>query len=208
MPNIRVMHVGLGPIGAAILKQLAGRRGFKVVGGVDVDPAKVGRDLGDVAGLPQRLGVKVSTDIGKALKSTKPDVVVLCTSSSIKKVLPQIETILKSKTPIVTTTEELCVSRLHAHPAGAPDSCVGQEGEGGRARHRRQSRVRDGRAADRAHGRLRPRRSRRRQPHPGRARPPAAVPAEDRRRADHRAVPEAGATTAACGTSASPSRSR
>jgi 4-hydroxy-tetrahydrodipicolinate reductase len=49
----------------------------------------------------------VSGDAAKALKSGKPDVVVLCTSSSLKKVLPQIETILKSKTPIVSTTEEL-----------------------------------------------------------------------------------------------------
>src|SRR3954463_8325193 len=107
MPNIRVMHVGLGPIGAAVLKQLAGRRGFKIVGSVDVDPAKVGRDVGDVAGLPRRLGVKVSADLARAIKSTKPDVVVLCTSSSIKQVLPQIEAILKAKKPIVTTTEEL-----------------------------------------------------------------------------------------------------
>jgi hypothetical protein len=107
MPNIRVMHFGLGPIGAAILKQVSSRPGFKVVGGVDVDPAKVGRDLGDVAGLPARLGLKVSADAAKALKSAKPDVVVLCTSSSIKKILPQLETILRSKTPIVTTTEEL-----------------------------------------------------------------------------------------------------
>ena len=60
-----------------------------------------------MAGLPRRLGIKVSADAAKALKSSKPDVVVLCTSSSIKKVLPQIETILKSKTPIVSTTEEL-----------------------------------------------------------------------------------------------------
>src|SRR2546421_13106334 len=107
MPNIRVMHFGLGPIGAAILKQIAGRPGFKVVGGVDVDPAKMGRDLGDVAGLPARLGLKVSADGAKALKSAKPDVVVLCTSSSIRKILPQLDTILKSKTPIVATTEEL-----------------------------------------------------------------------------------------------------
>jgi 4-hydroxy-tetrahydrodipicolinate reductase len=58
MPNIRVMHFGLGPIGAAIVKQVSSRPGFKVVGGVDVDPAKVGRDLGDVAGLPRRLGTR------------------------------------------------------------------------------------------------------------------------------------------------------
>src|SRR6185369_10278214 len=107
MPNIRVMHFGLGPIGAAIVKQVAARPGFKIVGAVDIDAAKADRDLGDVVGLPKRLGVKVSGDAAKALKASKPDVVVLCTSSSIKKVLPQIEAILKSRTPIVSTTEEL-----------------------------------------------------------------------------------------------------
>jgi hypothetical protein len=107
MPNIRVLHFGLGPIGAAILKQISSRPGFKVVGGVDVDRAKVGRDLGDVAGLSGRLGINVSDDAARTLKSSKPDVAILCTSSLLKKVLPQIETILKSKTPIVSTTEEL-----------------------------------------------------------------------------------------------------
>jgi hypothetical protein len=104
---IRVMHFGLGPIGAAIVKQIAARPGFKIVGGIDIDSAKIGRDLGDVVGLSKRIGVKVSDDAGKAIKAAKPDVVVLCTSSSIKKVLPLIETVLKSKVPIVSTTEEL-----------------------------------------------------------------------------------------------------
>lgn len=101
------MHFGLGPIGAAIVKQVAVRPGFKIVGAIDIDPAKVGRDLGDVVGLPKRLGAKVSGDAAKALKAAKPDVVILCTSSSLKSVMPQIETILKSKTAIVSTTEEL-----------------------------------------------------------------------------------------------------
>jgi hypothetical protein len=107
MPNIRVMHFGLGPIGAAIVTQVARRPGFKIVGAIDIDPAKVGRDLGDVVGLPKRLGAKVSADVAKTLKAAKPDVVVLCTGSSIKDVLPQIEQILKAKVPIVSTTEEL-----------------------------------------------------------------------------------------------------
>jgi hypothetical protein len=107
MPNIRVMHFGLGPIGAAIVTQVARRPGFKIVGAIDIDPAKVGRDLGDVVGLPKRLGAKVSADVAKTMKAAKPDVVVLCTSSSIKDVLPQIEQILKAKVPIVSTTEEL-----------------------------------------------------------------------------------------------------
>jgi len=107
MPNIRVLHFGLGPIGAAIVKQVASRPGFKIVGAIDIDTAKVGRDLGDVVGLSKRLSVKVSAEAAKALKSANPDVVVLCTGSSIKEVLPQIETILKAKVPIVSTTEEL-----------------------------------------------------------------------------------------------------
>jgi len=107
MPNIKVMHFGLGPIGAAVVKQVAARPGFKIVGAIDIDPAKIGRDVGDVVGLSRRIGAKVSGDAEKALKSTRPDVVILCTSSSIKKVMPQIETILNSKTAIVSTTEEL-----------------------------------------------------------------------------------------------------
>src|SRR3954464_4552966 len=127
---IRVLHYGLGPIGAAVVRQVAERRGFRsggavdirppragrgcrIVGAVDIDPAKAGRDLGDVAGVGRALRVKVSNDARKTIKAAKPDVVVLCTLSSLKKVLPQMEEILKLKVPIVSTTEEL------AYPTGA-----------------------------------------------------------------------------------------
>jgi len=104
---IRVLHFGLGPIGVGIVRQVAARKGFTIVGAVDIDPAKVGRDLGEIAGLSKRLKVKVMDDAKKAIKATKPDVAVLCTNSSLKKVLPQFETVLKLKVPIVSTTEEL-----------------------------------------------------------------------------------------------------
>ena len=104
---IKVLHFGLGPIGVGVVKQVAERKGFKIVGAVDIDPAKVGRDLGEVARLDRTLRVKVSDNARKAIKSAKPDVVVLCTSSSMKKVLDQMETIIKLKVPIVSTTEEL-----------------------------------------------------------------------------------------------------
>jgi 4-hydroxy-tetrahydrodipicolinate reductase len=107
MSAIKVMHFGLGPIGAAVAKQICGRTGFKVVGAVDIDPAKIGRDIGDIVGLNRRLGLKVSADPSRALKAAKPDVVVHCTDSSIKKVMPQLEAILKSKTPVISTAEEL-----------------------------------------------------------------------------------------------------
>jgi len=111
--SIKVLHFGLGPIGAAVVRQVASRPGFRIVAAVDIDPAKAGRDLGEVAGVGRALKVKVSPDARKTLKGSKPDVVVLCTSSSLKRVMPQMETILKARVPIVSTTEEL------AYPAGA-----------------------------------------------------------------------------------------
>jgi 4-hydroxy-tetrahydrodipicolinate reductase len=105
--SIRIAHVGLGPIGAAVARQIAARPGFTIVGGVDIDPALVGRDVGDVIGLTRRAGVKVGAALAPSIRAAKPDVVVLCTSSSIASVMPQIETILATKTPIISTTEEL-----------------------------------------------------------------------------------------------------
>jgi 4-hydroxy-tetrahydrodipicolinate reductase len=104
---IRVAFVGLGPIGCGVVKQAAARKGFRIVGAVDVDPAKAGRDLGEVAGLGRKLRVKVGDDLRRTLKAARPDVVALCTSSSLAKVLPQIEAILALRLPIVSTTEEL-----------------------------------------------------------------------------------------------------
>jgi 4-hydroxy-tetrahydrodipicolinate reductase len=104
---IRVLMYGLGPIGAAVARQVASRKGFQIVGAVDIDRNKVGLDLGQVIGLDKKLRVRVTNDAAGAIKSGKPDVAVLCTSSSLKKVMPQIEGILKKKVAIVSTTEEL-----------------------------------------------------------------------------------------------------
>jgi hypothetical protein len=98
---------GLGPIGAAVARQIASRKGFQIVGAVDIDRAKIGLDLGEVIGLDKKLKVRITNDAVGAIKTGKPDVAVLCTSSSLKKVMPQIEGVLKKKVAIVSTTEEL-----------------------------------------------------------------------------------------------------
>ena len=106
MPT-KVMIMGLGPIGAGVARQLAARKNFRIVAAVDVDPAKVGKDLGEVIGLGRRAGVKVVADADAAIRKTKPQAAVLCTSSALRKVWPQIEAVLKRRVPIVSTTEEL-----------------------------------------------------------------------------------------------------
>jgi 4-hydroxy-tetrahydrodipicolinate reductase len=104
---IKVLHIGVGPIGAAIVRRVAGRKAFTIVGVVDLDPAKQGRDAGEVCDVGKKLGVKVTDDIAKTIRAVRPDIAVLCTRSSLKKVLPEFEAVLKLKVPIVSTTEEL-----------------------------------------------------------------------------------------------------
>jgi 2,4-diaminopentanoate dehydrogenase len=122
---IRVLHFGLGPIGAAIAKQIADRPGFKIVGAVDIDPAKSGRDLGEVIALGRPLRVRVQADAVRILRSARPAVVVHCTGSSIQRVMPQLETILKAKAAIVSTTEELAYPYYrHARQARQIDAAA------------------------------------------------------------------------------------
>ena len=104
--NIRVVIVGLGPIGAAVARQVVERKGFQLVGAVDIDPQKVGRDVAEVIGLARPLRIKVTHEIGKTLRALKPQTAVLCTSSSLKSVATQFEEVIKHRVPIVTTTEE------------------------------------------------------------------------------------------------------
>jgi hypothetical protein len=105
--SIRVLHVGLGPIGAAVARQVLARPGLTAVGAVDIDPATVGRGLAEVLAVDRNLRTRVSDDIRAAVKASKPDVAVLCTSSSLKQVAPQLEMLIAARVPVVSTTEEL-----------------------------------------------------------------------------------------------------
>ncbi len=105
--TIRVLQVGLGPIGAAVARQLVERPGFEVVGAVDIDPDKVGKDLAEICGLPSDTGVVIESNLKAVLGRGGADVVTHCTSSSLAAVVKQLEGILEEGLPIVSTTEEL-----------------------------------------------------------------------------------------------------
>lgn len=101
----RVICYGLGPIGQGIARLALSRPGIEIVGAVDVDPAKVGRDLGEVLG-GTKVGVTVSEQIS-ALSTTKADVVLHATGSALSRVVPQLTEIMAIGADIVSTCEEL-----------------------------------------------------------------------------------------------------
>jgi len=48
---ITVAQYGIGPIGAEIARLLLTKPWIKLVAAVDIDPNKIGKDVGDVIGL-------------------------------------------------------------------------------------------------------------------------------------------------------------
>jgi hypothetical protein len=102
---LRVVCYGLGPIGLGIARMALARPGIDVVGAIDIDPQKDGRDLGELLG-GAPCGVPISSDAGATL-ATRPEVVLHATSSALKVVAPQLTAIAEVGANVVSTCEEL-----------------------------------------------------------------------------------------------------
>jgi len=107
MDPIRVVLFGLGPIGQRIAHTILGKRGIEIVGAVDIDPEKVGRDLGEILGLDRRLGVTVTDDADALLDKVGADVAVIATTSYVRTVYDQVVKCIEAGLDVVSTSEEL-----------------------------------------------------------------------------------------------------
>ncbi len=105
--KIRAIQYGVGPIGASIARLMREKQAIEICGAIDTDPAKVGRDLGEVVGASDApWGVKISADADDVLEQAA-DVVIHSTSSSLPKVMDQLLACLKAESCVVSTCEEL-----------------------------------------------------------------------------------------------------
>ncbi len=104
--SLRVLIYGVGPIGTLIARY-ALKKGYEITGAVDIDPNKIGRDLGDVIGLNEKLGVIVQKEPEEAFKPVKPDIVFHATTSWLDKALPQIVLSIKMGANVISTCETL-----------------------------------------------------------------------------------------------------
>jgi hypothetical protein len=121
--DTRVIQYGLGSIGRATARHIVDRDGLQLVAGIDIDPAKVGQDVGEVIGLGQPLGFKVVESLSQALAGTEADIVVHTTSSYFDTFKPQIVEILEAGLDVVSTSEELSFPWLaHAKEAAEVDA--------------------------------------------------------------------------------------
>ncbi len=107
MRTIKVVQYGLGPIGLGIVEVLLARPWIQLVGAIDIDKNKVGKDVGQLLDNPKNTGVIVSDKVDDVLKKTSPQTVTHATSSYMETVCPQIVKIIEHGASVVSTAEEL-----------------------------------------------------------------------------------------------------
>jgi hypothetical protein len=114
----RTIHYGIGAIGAGIAHLAAQRRDIRIVGAIDADPDKAGRDLAELAelaDLEKPLGVSVAADAEDLLERIDADVVLHSTGSYIPEVQPQLLAAVRAGNNVISTCEELAFP-WHRHP--------------------------------------------------------------------------------------------
>jgi 4-hydroxy-tetrahydrodipicolinate reductase len=115
--KIRVIHYGLGPIGLAAARLVLKKADMEIVGAVDIDKEKVGKDLGEILGVAP-LGVHVTDDAVRLFARTQADVVIHTAGSRMNRIAEQIEEIVRGGKNVVSSGEEL----LFATPENAEAS--------------------------------------------------------------------------------------
>lgn len=107
MKMIKVVQYGLGPIGLGIVETLLSRPWVQLVGAIDADRSKVGKDVGLLLETPRKIGVGVSDKAVDVIRRTSPDIVTHATSSYMKSITPQLNQLMEHRASVVSTAEEL-----------------------------------------------------------------------------------------------------
>ncbi|MGQ9781471.1 MAG: NAD(P)H-dependent amine dehydrogenase family protein [Nitrososphaeria archaeon] len=108
--SVRVAVYGLGPIGMLIAKEALKKKDLDLVAAFDIDPSKVGRDLGEILESNSKLDVVVSDDVDAStiLRNEGVEVVLHSTSTYMEKNYPQIVKCVEARADVISTSETLC----------------------------------------------------------------------------------------------------
>lgn len=112
MNKIKVAQFGLGPIGLESLKLAATEGWLEIVGGVDIDPAKIGRSLAELTGDASLAHAKVYASLEALFAVARPDVILHTASSSAAASLAQTRFAIEHGVSVASTCEELIFPAL------------------------------------------------------------------------------------------------
>lgn len=106
MPIIRVIQVGLGPLGQKTARYIGERQGIEIVGAIDINPELKGKLLSDLTGIASQ-AIPIDTNVAGVQEKVLADAAILTTVSTMELITEQIEEIVDLGIPVVSTCEEL-----------------------------------------------------------------------------------------------------
>jgi 4-hydroxy-tetrahydrodipicolinate reductase len=110
--KIKIAQFGLGPIGLETLKLAATKPWAEIVGGVDIDPAKIGQDLSALTGVKALHGRLVWGSLEELLAHARPELIFHTSVSRFKDAFTQIEPMARRGISVVSSCEELLFPTL------------------------------------------------------------------------------------------------
>lgn len=104
--KVKVVQIGTGKMAKYTMRYVL-EKGGELVGAIDVNPAVIGKDIGEIIG-GENLGVKVTDlkDAEEMLKQVKPDICIVETMSLLKDVEEPLMLCAKLGINAVSTCEE------------------------------------------------------------------------------------------------------
>ncbi len=110
--KLKIAQFGLGPIGLETLKLAATKPWAEIVGGIDIDPAKAGQDLGALTQTRTLAGRRVYRSLADLVAEVKPDVIYHTAVSRFRDAFEQIAPLLQRGINVVSSCEELVFPHL------------------------------------------------------------------------------------------------
>lgn len=126
--KIRVIQWATGAVGAEMVKIMAERPGFEVVGAIVHHPEKAGRDLGEVVRLGRPLGVLTSANPQELFSRVRADLVLHATAADLQANVVDIHSCVEAGLDVITVSGLSYPWRRHPRVARQLDEAAQAQG--------------------------------------------------------------------------------
>ncbi|MFX1425078.1 MAG: dihydrodipicolinate reductase [Promethearchaeota archaeon] len=113
--KFKIIQIGFGPMGRIITTLLVKRKNIQLRGIIDINPDISGKRLSKFLEVGKENNLTIGSDLDTILLKEKADVVIIATSSSLVKIFPTIESVVKSGCNVISICEELSFP-FHCQP--------------------------------------------------------------------------------------------
>jgi 4-hydroxy-tetrahydrodipicolinate reductase len=117
--QIGILVMGTGQMGSDIARLVLRKQGLRLIGGYARRTGRAGIDLGRAIGLDRELGLPISNDLDGLIETTRPEVAIQATCSSVTDAMDEISSCVRHGVHVISIAEEMAYPAYRAPQAAA-----------------------------------------------------------------------------------------